>query len=121
MIAPGGTGFPPTPGHGSPLRVFVQMGHGLGMTAAPVSKAELLETRERLFRELPSALSVKEREFLKTLVRADPDWSLIPIPHLQELPAIRWRLQNVQKVAFEQPSRHRKLCEQLDAALDRLA
>jgi hypothetical protein len=93
----------------------------VGMTAAPVSKAELLETRERLFRELPSALSVKEREFLRTLVRADPDWSLIPIPHLQELPAIRWRLQNAQKLALEQPDRHWKLCEQLDAALDRLA
>jgi hypothetical protein len=93
----------------------------VGMTALPVSLAALRETRDRLFRDLPSALSVNEREFLRTLLRAEPDWSLIPIPHLQELPAIRWRLQNVQKLALEQPRRHRQLCEQLDAALDGLS
>jgi hypothetical protein len=92
----------------------------VGMTVSPVSKAELVETRERLFRELPSALSVNEREFLRTLVRAEPDWSLMPILHLQELPAIRWRLQNLQRLALEQPRRHRELCGQLDAALDGL-
>ena len=44
----------------------------VGMTAVPVSQAVLLETRERVFRELPQALSANEREFLRTLVRADP-------------------------------------------------
>ena len=41
-----------------------------GMTTEPVTMEALLETRERLFRELPAALDANEREFLRTLVRA---------------------------------------------------
>lgn len=66
-----------------------------GMTTEPVTLDTLLETRERLFHDLPAALDANEREFLLTLVRAEPNWKLLGIPHLEELPAIRWRLQNL--------------------------
>ena len=79
-------------------------GSFVGMTTEPVTLEALLETRERLFRELPAALDANEREFLRTLVRAEPDWSLLGIPHLEELPAIRWRLQNLRTVVA-QPAR----------------
>ena len=46
------------------------------MTTEPVTLEALLETRERLFRELPAALNANQREFLRTLVRARPNWSL---------------------------------------------
>ena len=77
----------------------------------------LLETRERLFRELPAALDDNEREFLRTLVRARPDWSLLGIPHLEELPAIRWRLQNLEQLSRSQPERYRALADALDERL----
>lgn len=69
-------------------------GSFVGMTTAPVFLEALLDARERLFAELPAALDANEREFLLTLVRARPDWSILDIPHLEELPAIRssWRL-----------------------------
>src|SRR5215471_20256148 len=57
-----------------------------------------------LFGELPAALDANEREFLRTLVGARPDWSLLDIPHLAELPAIRWRLQNLEQLSRRQPS-----------------
>jgi hypothetical protein len=85
-----------------------------GMTTEPVTLAALLETRGRLFRELPAALDANEREFLRTLVRAEPDWSLLRIPHLEELPAIRWRLQNLQQLARNSPDRFRALAVALD-------
>lgn len=85
-----------------------------GMTTEPVTLAALLETRGRLFRELPAALDANEREFLRTLVRAEPDWSLLGIPHLEELPAIRWRLQNLQQLARNSPDRFRALAVALD-------
>jgi predicted nucleotidyltransferase component of viral defense system len=88
-----------------------------GMTTEPVTLNALLETRERLFRELPAALDASEREFLRTLVRARPDWSLLGIPHLEELPAIRWRLQNLEQLASSQPSRFRALATALDERL----
>jgi predicted nucleotidyltransferase component of viral defense system len=90
-----------------------------GMTTQPVRLEALLDTRERLFRELPAALDANEREFLRTLVRARPDWSLLDIPHLKELPAIRWRLQNLEHLSHSQPSRFRALATALDDLWDR--
>jgi predicted nucleotidyltransferase component of viral defense system len=90
-------------------------GSFVGMTTEPVTLESLLQTRERLFRELPAALDANEREFLRTLVRAEPDWSLLDIAHLQDLPAIRWRLQNLQEFSRKSPERFRALADSLDA------
>ena len=94
-------------------------GSFLGMTAGPVALDALLETRERLFRELPAALDVAERAFLRSLVRAQPDWSLLGIPHAADLPAIRWRLQNLEQLSRSQPHRFRALAEALDERFER--
>ena len=93
--------------------------HGafVGMTSTPVALESLLDTRRRLFDELPRALDGNEREFLRTLVRAQPDWSLLGIPHLAELPAIRWRLQNLEQLSLSDPTRFHALAEELDRRL----
>jgi hypothetical protein len=90
-----------------------------GMTTAPVTLQALLDTREHLFRELPAALDGNEREFLRSLVRARPNWPLLGIPHLEELPAIRWRLQNLEQLSRGQPDRFRALADALDERLGR--
>jgi hypothetical protein len=54
------------------------------------------------------------------LVRAEPDWSLLNIPHLAELPAVRWRLQNLQELARRSPARFRALADTLDTHLEAL-
>lgn len=92
----------------------------VGMTTEPVTLESLLEARERLFRELPAALDPNERQFLRTLVRAEPEWSLLEIAHLDELPAIRWRLQNLQEFSRNSPVRFRALADSLDARLSEL-
>ena len=46
-----------------------------------------------------------EREFLRTLARAEPDWSLLDIPHLEKLPAVRWKLHNLQQLAISNRKR----------------
>lgn len=91
-----------------------------GMTTESVTLDALVEARQRLFRELPAALDANERELLRTLARAEPDWSLLPIPHLEELPAIRWRLHHLQQLARDSPARLRALCEALDQRLQEL-
>lgn len=92
-------------------------GSFVGMTTEEVTLEALLATRERLFRELPADLDASEREFLRTLVRARPDWSLLDIPHLKDLPAIRWRLQNLEALSRSQPDRFRALAAALDERL----
>jgi hypothetical protein len=89
-----------------------------GMTTEPVTLDALLATRDRLFRELPTALDPNERQFLRSLVRAAPDWSLLGIAHLAELPGIRWRLQNLEQLAQASPRRFHALADDLDARLE---
>lgn len=91
-----------------------------GITTEPVTLDVLLETRARLFRELPASLDANEREFLLTLARVEPDWPLLGIPHVEELPAIRWKLQNLENLARASPDRLRALYDALDERLQQL-
>jgi hypothetical protein len=89
-----------------------------GMTAEPVELAELLSTRERLIAELQESLDQQERQFLLSLAQADPDWSVLGIAHLEQLPAIRWKLQNLRDLAKNNPAKLRDQAEQLERRLD---
>lgn len=88
-----------------------------GMTAVPVSLAELKATRKKLMAELPAALSERQRGFLLSLVRAEPDWTLLPFGHVKDLPAIRWKLANLAKLK-KNPD---KFAQQHDVLAARLA
>ncbi|AKZ28231.1 hypothetical protein ACH51_17715 (plasmid) [Ralstonia solanacearum] len=52
-----------------------------------------------------NAFTENHRQFLLSLVRAEPDWSLVPYEHLRELPAIRWKLQNLEALKKKNPAR----------------
>lgn len=73
----------------------------IGMTSQPTEFAELLETRDRMINELHAGLDADERRFLLSLVRAQPEWELLGIPHVSELPAVRWKLQNLARLQRE--------------------
>lgn len=76
-----------------------------GMTRKPLTLDELLEIRSQLFSELPSALRDNHRNFLLSLVRCEPNWSLISCPHLQDMPAIRWKLANLKRLRESNPDK----------------
>jgi hypothetical protein len=82
-----------------------------GMPVEPVELAQLLAARERLVHELPRSLTNEEREFLISLALAEPQWDLIDVPQLRELPAIRWKLDNLVRLRGANPA---KLHEQAD-------
>ncbi|MBR0899085.1 nucleotidyl transferase AbiEii/AbiGii toxin family protein [Bradyrhizobium tropiciagri] len=83
-----------------------------GMTAEPVELDALLAARERMMRELQQGLSADERSFLLSLVAAAPEWSLLGLPHLERLPGLRWKLQNLERL---RKTNARKFAEQSDA------
>ncbi len=94
-------------------------GEFAGMTSTPVDMKELEATRQQMLMELPQALRPRHREFLLSLVRAEPDWSLLPYPHLAQLPALQWKLQNLKalkrnRVQFDQ--QHDTLAARLSEA-----
>lgn len=73
--------------------------HFAGMTAHPIKLNELEATREKMFAWALTALSENERKFLLSIKQGEPDWSLMPFEHLQQLPAIQWKLRNVRQMS----------------------
>jgi predicted nucleotidyltransferase component of viral defense system len=70
----------------------------VGMTAEPVELDALLAARERMVQELQQGLTADERRFLLSLVAAEPEWDLLGVPHLEQLPGLRWKLQNLERL-----------------------
>lgn len=75
----------------------------IGMPREHVGLDELLAIRDRFFADLPAALSDDQRAFLHGLVRAEPDWSRMACAHLREMPAIRWKLSNLERLRESNP------------------
>ena len=82
-----------------------------GMTAEAVKLDALLAARERMVRELQQGLNANERRFLLSLVAAEPEWSLLGVPHLEQLPGPRWKLQNLERL---RKANARRFAEQSD-------
>ena len=69
-----------------------------GMTNQSVRLSELEEARERLMKWAIESLTENERKFLLSIKRGDPDWGQLPYTHINQLPAIQWKLQNIRKM-----------------------
>ena len=82
-----------------------------GMTVEPVELDDLLDARERMVRELQQGLTKDQRRFLLSLVAAEPEWAVLGVPHLEQLPGLRWKLQNLERL---RKTDARKFAEQKD-------
>jgi predicted nucleotidyltransferase component of viral defense system len=72
-----------------------------GMTDKPVSIEELLAAREALISDIVGKMPVDHRRFLISFERGEPEWSLLGLPHVVELPAVKWRQLNLNKLTAE--------------------
>ena len=89
----------------------------VGMTEVHCALETLLAARARMRHELPQRLSANHRRFLSGLVRAEPDWSLLQCPHAAELPALRWKLANLEAFCKRRPDDFAAQAAALDAGL----
>jgi predicted nucleotidyltransferase component of viral defense system len=69
-----------------------------GITRDAVELDTLMQMQARLIKELPQQLTSMHRDFLLSLVQGEPGWDLMPIQHLRELPALKWKLMNLAKL-----------------------
>jgi Nucleotidyl transferase AbiEii toxin, Type IV TA system len=90
-----------------------------GMTSEEVDLRVLLNTRDRMIAEIHAHLDPSERQFLLSLVAGEPDWGLLGIAHLRELPAIRWKLQNLERLRRERPDQFARQKVELEKRLTR--
>ncbi|HNR82267.1 nucleotidyl transferase AbiEii/AbiGii toxin family protein [Ottowia sp.] len=89
----------------------------VGMTEVDSSLVTLLQARRQLRSELPQRLTAAQRQFLTGLVRAEPDWSLLHCQHAAQLPALRWKLSNLETFRQRRPEDFTKQAEILEGLL----
>ncbi|GAK56848.1 conserved uncharacterized protein [Candidatus Vecturithrix granuli] len=68
------------------------------ITREPFEYKELLNARAELVRIIKQSLTEKERRFLASFKQAEPDWNLLGLEHIQNLPAVQWKLFNIRQM-----------------------
>ncbi len=79
----------------------------VGMTRQPVSLDSLIETRRHLHADIGSRLTGDVADFLLALHDAEPDFRLIGLPEAADLPAVRWKLMNLEKPKKADSRKHK--------------
>lgn len=88
----------------------------IGMTRQPVELDDLLAAREALTASIVRSMPDAHRQFLLAFERGEPDWSTIGLEAAADLPAVRWRQQNLNSLSAE---KREALVKQLEEILAR--
>lgn len=78
---------------------------------------ELESVRDELLSRLGQLMTDEDVRFLMSFKQGAPDWALLPLPGVDRLPAVRWKLANTHKM---HPDKHRQSLELLEQALGML-
>lgn len=115
----------PRPAHEllSPHRLDIRDQYGAefrGMTVTDLPLDALLDARERLIAEIGArARAPANRRFLLSFHDLDPDWAAVGLdPAISELPALRWKILNLQRLHGENVSKFTEQLRALGACLD---
>jgi len=69
-----------------------------GMSRISVTYEELVQARSDLLEKVRSGLTENERRFLFSVKEGSPKWDLLPIPGIDKLPGVQWKLHNIQRM-----------------------
>lgn len=89
----------------------------VGMTVNSVTLDELEQARTDLIAALHKRISEREKAFLMSFKRGEPLWELLGVDHAADLPAVRWKLQNIAQMA---PEKHREALGNLERVLENI-
>jgi predicted nucleotidyltransferase component of viral defense system len=72
-----------------------------GMTNIEFSYDDFENTRSELIKNIQSNLSNDQRKYLLSLQEGSPNWRLLGVSDVENLPAVKWKLKNIQKMEPE--------------------
>lgn len=84
-----------------------------GMTRIPVTLKELSDVREQLIADIHDRLNNDVKSFLLSLHGGKPDFGVIGFPEAAKLPAVKWKLTNLEKLKVQNPAKHQAQRNQL--------
>lgn len=86
-----------------------------GMVRTEVGLNALIEARSELIKQINRGLTDNDKVFLLSLKRGEPNWSLLDIEIVNQLPAVRWKLMNIKKM---DKSKHLDMTARLSEVLE---
>jgi len=81
-----------------------------GMTLEDVACEDLEKTREKLVSVIAEELTLSERQFILSIKEGNPQWNLLGIEGVENLPAVKWKLLNIRLM---NPAKHKKAIQKL--------
>lgn len=93
----------------------IYAGEFANMMEKDVSLEELLAVRERLVEIIHQGLTDSEKGFLLSFEKSKPDWSLLGLEGVSELPAIKWKQINLARMPDD---KHALALEELKSVLN---
>ncbi|TVQ09789.1 MAG: nucleotidyl transferase AbiEii/AbiGii toxin family protein [Balneolaceae bacterium] len=85
-----------------------------GMAFDPVPLDNMVETWKAVVHTLNNDFTDEEREFILSFKRKSPKWDLFPVKEIRYLPAIQWKMMNLEKMSSK---KHKTACEKLERVL----
>ena len=92
----------------------IYAGEFVNMAENDVPLEELLAVRKSLVEKIHQELTDSEKSFLLSFKSRDPDWSLLDLEGISELPAIKWKQRNLMNMPDE---KHAQAFRKLQSAL----
>lgn len=89
--------------------------HFEGMTETSFTYDDFENTRLSLIKKMTVALSDEDREFILSVNRLTPDWTLYP---LSDFPSVRWKLQNLESLKDRDIEKYEVQHQELDRVLN---
>jgi predicted nucleotidyltransferase component of viral defense system len=81
-----------------------------GMVWESVTIEELRSAGEQLVSRLQREMTQEEREFIVSVKEGKPEWNLLGVPGIENLPSVRWKLQNISRMT---PAKHQEALQKL--------
>jgi len=69
------------------------------MTVSGITVHDLVAARAQLIQQLKSSITSDEKEFLLSFKQRSPDWDLLGLECVENLPAVRWKLFNLKRMS----------------------
>jgi len=80
------------------------------MTLEEVRCEDLEKTREDLISTIAEELTIQEKQFIVSVKNGIPQWDLLGLEGVENLPAVKWKLLNIGKM---NPSKHKQAVRKL--------
>lgn len=89
-----------------------------GMTKQEFTYQDFEATRKQLIVNIHNNLAKKDCQLLLSFKAGKPNWDLFPYENLKNLPAVKWKLENILKLKKHNPEKHQEQYNRLEKVLD---